>query len=383
MRFLLIDPKRLELPRYSGIPHLIAPVVTDPKPAGMALQWLVGEMDRRYDILSALTVRDIYGFNERIASKEDLDALPPDDRVRLPHVVVVVDEFADLMLRAPRDVEAPVQRLAQMARAVGIHLVFATQRPSVDVITGVIKANFASRIAFRVISMTDSRTVLDRNGAETLLGSGDMLFLPTGKPDPIRLHGAYISNEETARLVSYLRRQGAPAYLFDFDDEKGMAQLTAAKEDELYDKALEIVVGTQMGSTSLLQRRLSVGYARAGRLMDLLELNGVVGTFKGSKCRDVLVGPEYLETAARRPDPAPKAAKAHITPDDVDEVFEDEDLPHEVVEEDDAWSDDDHEEEEVEEGDEEGPGDAGGQEASSARRRRGRVRGGGRDRRRR
>jgi DNA segregation ATPase FtsK/SpoIIIE, S-DNA-T family len=355
VRFLLIDPKRLELPRYSGIPHLIAPVVTDPKPAGMALQWLVGEMDRRYDILSALTVRDIYGFNERIASKEDLEALPPDDRVRLPHIVVVVDEFADLMLRAPRDVEAPVQRLAQMARAVGIHLVFATQRPSVDVITGVIKANFASRIAFRVISMTDSRTVLDRNGAETLLGSGDMLFLPTGKPDPIRLHGAYISNEETARLVSYLRRQGAPAYLFDFDDQKGMAQLAASKEDELYDKALEIVVGTQMGSTSLLQRRLSIGYARAGRLMDILELNGVVGAFKGSKCRDVLVGPEYLETAARRPEPPVKAAaKAHIPPDDVDEVFEDEDLPHEEVEEE-PWSDD-HEDEEVEEEDEEGAG---------------------------
>lgn len=353
VRFLLIDPKRLELPRYSGIPHLIAPVVTDPKHAGMALQWLVGEMDRRYDILSALTVRDIYGFNGRIAAKEDLDALPPDDRVRLPHIVVVVDEFADLMLRAPRDVEAPVQRLAQMARAVGIHLVFATQRPSVDVITGVIKANFASRIAFRVISMTDSRTVLDRNGAETLLGSGDMLFLPTGKPDPVRLHGAYISNEETARLVSYLRRQGAPAYLFDFDDEKGMAQLAASKEDELYDKALEIVVGTQMGSTSLLQRRLSVGYARAGRLMDFLEMNGVVGAFKGSKCRDVLVGPEYLETAARRSEPAPSAAKAHIPPDDVDEVFEDEELPHPDAEGEEGWTDEDHEEDEAEE-DEEG-----------------------------
>lgn len=344
VRFLLIDPKRLELPRYAGIPHLIAPVVTDPRHAGMALQWLVGEMDRRYDVLSTLTVRDIYGFNERIAAKEDLDALPPEDRTRLAHIVVVVDEFADLMLRAPRDVEAPVQRLAQMARAVGIHLVFATQRPSVDVITGVIKANFASRIAFRVISMTDSRTVLDRNGAETLLGSGDMLFLPTGKPDPVRLHGAYISSEETARLVSYLRRQGAPAYLFDFDDEKGMAQLAASKEDELYDAALEIVVGTQMGSTSLLQRRLSIGYARAGRLMDFLEANGVVGAFKGSKCRDVLVGPEYLETAARKPEPRPAATRAHIPPDDEDEVFEDEDLPHEDVEEDEAWDDEEHEE---------------------------------------
>ncbi|MBN2565517.1 MAG: DNA translocase FtsK, partial [Candidatus Eisenbacteria bacterium] len=261
-----------------------------------ALQWLVSEMDRRYDILSALTVRDIYGFNRRIAEGSDLNSLPEGDRHRLPHVVVVVDEFADLMVRAPRDVEAPVQRLAQMARAVGIHLVFATQRPSVDVITGVIKANFASRVAFRVISMTDSRTVLDRNGAETLLGNGDMLFLPTGKPDPIRLHGAFISNEETARLVAFMRKQGPPAYMFDLEDKGGMAQkLAANQQDELYEKALDVVVGTQMGSTSLLQRRLSVGYARAGRLMDLLESNGIVGPFKGSKARDVLVGPEYLE----------------------------------------------------------------------------------------
>jgi len=349
VRLLLIDPKRLELPRYAGIPHLIAPVVTDAKPAGMALQWLVGEMDRRYDILSALTVRDIYGFNERIGAGEDLDALPPDDRKRLPHIVVVVDEFADLMLRAPRDVEAPVQRLAQMARAVGIHLVFATQRPSVDVITGVIKANFASRIAFRVISMTDSRTVLDRNGAETLLGSGDMLFLPTGKPDPIRLHGAYISNEETARLVSFLRRQGPPQYLFDVEDDRSMAQLTASKEDELYDKALEVVVGTQMGSTSLLQRRLSVGYARAGRLMDLLEMNGVVGPFKGSKSRDVLVGPEYLEMVARQPEPRPASAKSHLPPDVDDEHFDDEEVVEEEPEEE-HWDEEPDEELDEEEG---------------------------------
>ncbi len=299
VRFVLIDPKRLELPRYAGIPHLLSPVITDAKQAGIALQWLVSEMDRRYDILSALTVRDINGFNRRIENGTDLDSLPEGDKHHLPHIVVVVDEFADLMVRAPRDVEAPVQRLAQMARAVGIHLVFATQRPSVDVITGVIKANFASRIAFRVISMTDSRTVLDRNGAETLLGSGDMLFLPTGKPDPIRLHGAFISSEETARLVAFMRKQGPPDYMFDLEQKSGMAsKLAATQKDELYEKALEIVVGVQMGSTSLLQRRLSVGYARAGRLMDLLEGNGIVGPFKGSKARDVLVGPEYLEELA-------------------------------------------------------------------------------------
>jgi len=298
VRFLMIDPKRLELPRYEGIPHLLAPVITEAKEAAMALQWLVGEMDRRYDILSALTVRDIYGFNRRIEEGAELDGLEPEDRHRLPHIVVFVDEFADLMVRAPREVEAPVQRLAQMARAVGIHLVFATQRPSVDVITGVIKANFASRIAFRVISMTDSRTVLDRNGAETLLGNGDMLFLPTGKPEPVRLHGAYIAPEETARVVAFLRKQGPPRYLFDLGDSKGMARIQATQQDELYDDAVEIVVGTQMGSTSMLQRKLSVGYARAGRLMDLLEANGVVGPFKGSKARDVLVGPEYLAEAA-------------------------------------------------------------------------------------
>ena len=299
VRFVLIDPKRLELPRYAGIPHLLSPVVTDAKQAGMALQWLVSEMDRRYDILSTLTVRDINGFNRRIENGSDLDSLPEGDRHHLPHIVVVVDEFADLMVRAPRDVEAPVQRLAQMARAVGIHLVFATQRPSVDVITGVIKANFASRIAFRVISMTDSRTVLDRNGAETLLGSGDMLFLPTGKPNPIRLHGAFISNEETARLVAFMRKQGPPDYMFDLKEQGAMAsKLAASQKDELYEKAVEVVVGLQMGSTSLLQRRLSVGYARAGRLMDLLETNGIVGPFKGSKARDVLVGPDYLEDVA-------------------------------------------------------------------------------------
>jgi S-DNA-T family DNA segregation ATPase FtsK/SpoIIIE len=338
VRFLMIDPKRLELPRYEGIPHLIAPVVTEAKSAAMALQWLVAEMDRRYDVLSTLTVRDIYGFNKRIEEKDGLNVLSEDDRVRLPHIVVVVDEFADLMVRAPREVEAPVQRLAQMARAVGIHLVFATQRPSVDVITGVIKANFASRIAFRVISMTDSRTVLDRNGAETLLGSGDMLFLPTGKPDPIRLHGAYISSEETARVVSFLRKQGPPNYMFDVGDQKGMSKLAAGQEDDLYDQALATVVGTQMGSTSLLQRRLSVGYARAGRLMDLLESNGIVGPFKGSKARDVLVGPEYLETVG-------PAATAYRREDD--EVIEDDEVLDE--EPDVEWED----EEEVEEAEEE------------------------------
>ncbi|MBD3367845.1 MAG: DNA translocase FtsK [Candidatus Eisenbacteria bacterium] len=364
VRFLMIDPKRLELPRYEGIPHLLAPVITEAKEAAMALQWLVTEMDRRYDILSELTVRDIYGFNRRIEEGAELDGLAPEDRHRLPHIVVFVDEFADLMVRAPREVEAPVQRLAQMARAVGIHLVFATQRPSVDVITGVIKANFASRIAFRVISMTDSRTVLDRNGAETLLGNGDMLFLPTGKPEPVRLHGAYIAPEETARVVAFLRKQGPPRYLFDLGDSKGMARIAATQQDELYDDAVEIVVGTQMGSTSMLQRKLSVGYARAGRLMDLLEANGVVGPFKGSKARDVLVGPEYLEQVAVATAAAPgdDGDAWNDGPDeDADGVdgedFEEEEEGYDPLLEDDELDDEDEEDDEEEDDDEFGETD--------------------------
>lgn len=347
VRFLMIDPKRLELPRYGGIPHLIAPVVTEAKDAAMALQWLVSEMDRRYDVLATLTVRDIYGFNRRIKEGDALEGLQPEDRHKLPHVVVVVDEFADLMVRAPREVEAPVQRLAQMARAVGIHLVFATQRPSVDVITGVIKANFASRIAFRVISMIDSRTVLDRNGAETLLGNGDMLFLPTGKPDPIRLHGAYMSPEETARVVAFLKKQGPPIYEFDIKDQRTMGKLAACQQDDMYEQAVGVVVGTQMGSTSLLQRRLSVGYARAGRLMDLLEANGIVGQFKGSKARDVLVGPEYLETMAT-------VATA--------EDWSDDEQPEETVACDDEYDEEPDEEEEEEDEDTDGEEENEGEE---------------------
>ena len=348
VRFLMIDPKRLELTRYADIPHLLSPVVTEAKSAAMALQWLVGEMDRRYDTLSLLGVRDIYGFNKRIADRDDIDALKENDRHRLPHVIVIVDEFADLMVRAPREVEAPVQRLAQMARAVGIHLVFATQRPSVDVITGVIKANFASRISFRVISMTDSRTVLDRNGAQSLLGNGDMLFLPTGKPEPIRVHGAFMSTAETARIVSYWRTQGKPDYLFDFEDAKSVARMSAVKSDEYYEKALQVVVGTQMGSTSLLQRRLSVGYARAGRLMDLLEANGIVGPFQGSKARDVLVGPEYLEHG-----PGVAVATAEAPIEDV--VYDEPE--HEPVDETEDEYEDDGDEFEEDESDEDDDGD--------------------------
>ncbi len=362
VRFLMIDPKRLELTRYADIPHLLSPVVTEAKSAAMALQWLVGEMDRRYDILSLLGVRDVYGFNKRVIDVDDIDALREEDRHRLPHVVVVVDEFADLMMRAPREVEAPVQRLAQMARAVGIHLVFATQRPSVDVITGVIKANFASRIAFRVISMTDSRTVLDRNGAQTLLGNGDMLFLPTGSPEPIRLHGAFMSQSETARIVAYWRGQGKPEYLFDFEDARSVARMSAVASDEYYEKALDIVVGMQMGSTSLLQRRLSVGYARAGRLMDILEANGIVGPFQGSKAREVLVGPEYLEhgaalavaTAADPFDDEPRHGKpgpGHAS--DNSEFEEDPDDEEEEEEEKEEEEEEEKEEEESTEGDDE------------------------------
>jgi S-DNA-T family DNA segregation ATPase FtsK/SpoIIIE len=292
LRLLLIDPKRLELTRYQGLPHLLSPVISDAKEAALALRWLVGEMEERYVILSKATVRNIDAYNE-LARRDDSEnggATP------LPLIVVVVDEFADLMLKAPQEVEAPVQRLAQMARAVGIHLVFATQRPSVDVITGVIKANFASRIAFRVMSQMDSRTVLDRRGAEKLLGNGDMLILPTGKPDPIRVHGPYISSGEISRLVKFWKDQGKPEYLFEpsAGDEQ-LSFLGEDDDDEMYEEAVRLVITHKQGSASLLQRRLKVGYARAGRLIDMMERDGIVGPHEGSKAREVLVDESYLE----------------------------------------------------------------------------------------
>jgi S-DNA-T family DNA segregation ATPase FtsK/SpoIIIE len=305
LQIVLVDPKMVELSMYNGIPHLVMPVVTEAKKAARALRWAVGEMEKRYKLLAQVGARNINTYNARVADGKlppaEGEEKPPE---RLSYVVVVVDEFADLMVQVPGEVEEPIARLAQMARAVGIHLVLATQRPSVDVITGVIKANFPSRIAFRVASKVDSRTVLDMNGAENLLGMGDMLFLPSGKADPYRIHGAFVSEEEATRVVDFWRAKAAvvapptPPLATDVnlaeEDEEG-AEGDGFMDDELVPEAARLVVMHHQGSTSLLQRRLKVGYSRAGRLMDQLEQLGVVGPFNGSKARDVLVDQHWLQ----------------------------------------------------------------------------------------
>ena len=304
LRIVMVDPKMVELSMYNGIPHLVLPVVTEAKKAARALRWAVGEMEKRYKLLAQVGARNITTYNERVATgkmpKLEGEEKPPE---RLSYVVVIVDEFADLMVQVPGEVEEPIARLAQMARAVGIHLVLATQRPSVDVITGVIKANFPSRIAFRVASKVDSRTVIDMNGAENLLGMGDMLFLPAGKPEPFRVHGAFVSEEEATRVVDFWRAKAAvlvaPVPLAtevnvpEGDDEPDAPD--DFMDDELIPEAAKLVVTHNQGSTSLLQRRLKVGYSRAGRLMDQLEQLGVVGPFNGSKARDVLVDQHWLQ----------------------------------------------------------------------------------------
>jgi len=304
LQIVMVDPKMLELSAYNGIPHLVMPVVTESKKASRALRWAVGEMEKRYKLMATTGARNIAAYNEKV----EKGLVPPAEEggppaARLSYVVVVVDELADLMLTAPAEIEEPIARLAQMARAVGIHLVLATQRPSVDVITGVIKANFPSRIAFQVASKTDSRTVLDMNGAENLLGHGDMLFTPAGKPEPYRIHGAYVSEEESARVVEFWKAKSQPTapplateVKLPSDDETATDEYDHDPfNDELIREAAKLVVTHQQGSTSLLQRRLKVGYSRAGRLMDQLQELGVVGPFQGSKARDVLVDTRWLE----------------------------------------------------------------------------------------
>ena len=290
VRFAMIDPKMLELSIYEGIPHLWAPVVIETEKSTMLLEALVSEMENRYKRLSRIGVRSIQEFNSRLT--------PESEDERIPSIVLIIDELADLMVTVSRDIEPAIARLAHMARAVGIHMVLATQRPSVDVITGVIKANFPSRIAFNVQSKTDSRTILDMNGAEKLLGKGDMLFLPATSPEPVRIHGSFISTEETRTIVEHLRDQPEIPYEFDFPDQ-GLGNLgsPAAVEinDPLFEKARQVVVHTQQGSVSIIQRRLRVGYSRAASLIDMLEQAGVVGPFQGSKARDVLISPEELE----------------------------------------------------------------------------------------
>jgi S-DNA-T family DNA segregation ATPase FtsK/SpoIIIE len=299
VRFILIDPKRLELGMYEDIPHLLTPVVVDPKKAANALRWAVHEMEERYKTLAAEGVRNIeqYNRNIRLALSEGGAAKDADAPRPLPFIVVVIDELADLMMVASNEVEESIARLAQMARAVGIHLILATQRPSVDVVTGLIKANLPSRISFRLSSKTDSRTILDANGAEQLLGRGDMLFLPPASSRCIRLHGPYISEQESARLASFLRKQGKPVFdeTITAEDEKTSASGIEYEKDDLYDEASRIVVSSGQASISYLQRKLRIGFSRAARLVDMMEAEGLVSPGSGGKPREVLVDTGYFE----------------------------------------------------------------------------------------
>ncbi len=302
VRLLLVDPKRVELGVYDGIPHLLTPVVTNPKRASEALGWVVREMELRYEKLAELGARDIASYNSSLsAAGGELEGETFEHSV-LGFIVVVVDELNDLMMVAAREVEDSIMRLAQMARAVGIHLVIATQRPSTNVITGVIKANIPSRIAFKVGSQVDSRVILDTGGAEELVGMGDMLLLTASSGVPRRIQGCFVSEEEVRKIVAHWRRQvPRPDYLDDtiFSGKQSSKEVDE-EDDELLQAAMDLVVQTQLGSTSMLQRKLRVGFARAGRLMDLLERKGVVGPSEGSKARAVLISPEEYEAFKRR-----------------------------------------------------------------------------------
>ncbi len=290
VKLMMIDPKMVELNVYNGIPHLLTPVVTDPRKAAVALKKVVTEMEKRYELFAKNGARDIERYNQIVAEQNDGGSLMP-----LPYIVVIVDELADLMMVAPADVEDAICRLAQMARAAGIHLIIATQRPSVDVITGVIKANIPSRIAFAVSSQADSRTILDMGGADKLLGRGDMLYLPVGASKPIRVQGAFLSDEEVELVVKYVKSQQKAEYNEEMipaaNENAGADEI----QDELYPQAVQIVLEAKTASVSLIQRRLRVGYTRAARLIDMMEANGIVGPYEGSKPREVLITLEEFE----------------------------------------------------------------------------------------
>jgi S-DNA-T family DNA segregation ATPase FtsK/SpoIIIE len=307
VRLLMIDPKMLEMSVYEGIPHLLAPVVTDMRQAAQGLNWCVGEMERRYKLMSKLGVRNLAGYNHRIEEAHDngehignpfsLTPESPEPLDRLPHIVVVIDELADLMMVVGKKIEELIARLAQKARAAGIHLILATQRPSVDVITGLIKANIPTRIAFQVSSKIDSRTILDQMGAEALLGMGDMLYLPSGSGFPIRVHGAFASDEEVHRVVKFLKSQGQPNYIegvLEGDTGEDGQSLSldggnSGEKDPLYDQAVEVVLKNRRASISLVQRYLKIGYNRAARLVEDMEKAGLVSAMSSSGQRDILV----------------------------------------------------------------------------------------------
>ncbi len=313
VKLILIDPKMVELEIYENLPHLLTPIITDPKKAANALKWAVGVMEERFQFLSDVgQVRNVEQYNAAIKDPEVIARVKadhPDDDLKLepmPLIVIVIDELADLMMTAPKDVEESIVRLAQKARAVGIHLVVATQRPSVDVLTGVIKANLPSRIAFKVSSKVDSRVILDGNGAERLLGRGDMLFLPPGTSRLRRVHGAYVSVQETAALMKFLRKQGKPR--FNEEVTRDREEMTRRGEgesgddaDPLYDEAARLVVKEKMASISFLQRRMGVGFSRAGKLIDMMSRDGLLGPPRGSKPREVLVSQDYFEEVDRQP----------------------------------------------------------------------------------